>query len=97
MTLGNERRMRILQLLADDGPKSVSMVASELQLEQSAVSHNLKHLLVCHFVTVRQDGKERVYAINEDTIKPLLKQIERHVSKYCVKNCDHQNSKIKEN
>lgn len=89
MTLGNKQRVRILQLLAKEGPLSVSAIADKLRVEQSAVSHSLKHLLLCHFVAVKQDGKERIYAINEDTVKPLFEQIERHVSKYCVKGCEH--------
>lgn len=89
MTLGNKQRVRILQLLNEGGPKSVSAIASALKLEQSAVSHSLKQLLLCHFVTVRQDGKERIYSINEDTVKPLFDQIDRHVRTYCVKGCEH--------
>ncbi len=89
MTLANKQRVRILQLLAIDGASSVTTIAEELKIEQSAVSHSLKHLLLCHFVTVKQDGKERIYAINEDTVKPLFEQIERHVKTYCVKGCEH--------
>lgn len=89
MTLGNKQRARILQLLAKEGPKSVSTVAEALKVEQSAVSHSLRQLLLCHFVTVKQEGKERIYAINDDTVKPLFDQIDRHVRKYCVEGCKH--------
>ncbi len=89
MTLGNKQRVRILQLLVKKGPLSVTAIAGPLKIEQSAASHSLKQLLLCHFVTVKQDGKERIYAINEDTVKPLFEQIERHVEKYCVKGCEH--------
>lgn len=89
MTLGNKQRVRILQLLAKQGPMSVTAIAEALDAEQSAASHSLKQLLQCHFVTVTQDGKERIYAINEDTVKPLFEQIGRHVEKYCVKGCEH--------
>lgn len=89
MTLGNPRRVRVLQLLNEEGPQRVSAITTALKLEQSAVSHSLKQLLLCHFVTVRQDGKERIYSINEDTVKPLFDQIDRHVRTYCVKGCEH--------
>jgi DNA-binding transcriptional ArsR family regulator len=88
-TLGNKQRVRILQLLAGQGPMGVNAIADKLKLEQSAASHSLKQLLLCHFVTVRQDGKERIYGINEDTVKPLFEQIERHVQKYCAEGCEH--------
>jgi DNA-binding transcriptional ArsR family regulator len=89
MTLGNKQRVRILQLLFKKGPLSVTKIAETLHIEQSAASHNLKQLLLCHFVTVTQDGKERIYALNKDTVKPLFEEIERHVKKYCVKGCEH--------
>jgi DNA-binding transcriptional ArsR family regulator len=88
-TLSNKQRVRILQLLADDGEQAVSAIAEALGAEQSAVSHNLKQLLTCHFVTYRAEGKERIYSINEDTVAPLLDLIYSHVKRYCVKGCDH--------
>lgn len=87
--LGNKQRVNILQLLSSDGPKNVSAICDELNTEQSATSHNLRQLLTCHFVSVEQDGKERIYSINHDTVEPLLEQINTHVSKYCAQNCSH--------
>lgn len=87
--LGNKQRVRILQLLASEGPLGVSAIAEALKREQSAVSHALRLLLQCHFVTVERVGKERIYAINEDTVKPLLANIEEHVDKYCIEKCNH--------
>jgi len=89
MILSNKQRVRLLQLLSREGPKSVSAITEALKSDQSAVSHNLKRLLECHFVTVRQAGKERIYSINEDTVKPLFEQIDKHVSKYCADDCKH--------
>jgi DNA-binding transcriptional ArsR family regulator len=88
-TLGNKQRVRILQLLAKEGPMSVTTIAELLKVEQSAASHSLKQLLLCHFVAVKQEGKERIYSINKDTVQPLLRQIEKHVEKYCVQGCEH--------
>lgn len=87
--LANKQRVHILQLLADKGALSVSAIAEALDLEQSSVSHSLKQLLLCHFVTVTQTGKERIYDINSDTVKPLFVLIESHVQKYCVQGCEH--------
>jgi len=90
--LGNKQRVRTLQLLDIGGPQSVSSIAKALNAEQSAVSHSLRQLLQCHFVTVKQDGKERIYSINEDTVSPLFKQIRNHVEKYCSESCEHWES-----
>lgn len=89
MTLANKQRLHILQLLAKEGPLCVSTIAQTLAVEQSSVSHSLKQLLLCHFVTVTQTGKERIYGINKDTVQPLFDLIEEHVSTYCVKGCEH--------
>jgi DNA-binding transcriptional ArsR family regulator len=88
--LGNKQRVRILQFLNQKGPDCVSSISEALKIEQSAVSHDMKRLLLCHFVEVKQEGKKRVYNINEDTIKPLFLLIEKHVRTYCAKECNHQ-------
>ncbi len=87
--LGNKQRVKILQLLDRHGPMSVMSIAKRLQAEQSAVSHSLRQLLACHFVVVNQSGKERIYAINEDTVRPIFDLIEQHVKKNCAKDCGH--------
>jgi len=86
-TLGNENRLKIIHFLADNGSKNVSEIVTGTELEQTAVSHNLKRLLSCEFVHLQPNGKERVYSINEETIKPLLVLMDQHVRKFCNKAC----------
>ncbi|MBI2074283.1 MAG: helix-turn-helix transcriptional regulator [Candidatus Levybacteria bacterium] len=86
-TLGNENRLQIIHLLAKKGPQSVSQIVNGTKLEQSAVSHNLKRLLLCQFVHLKPNGKERVYSINKETIKPLLTLMDKHVREFCQKTC----------
>jgi len=87
--LGSKQRVKILQFLNKEGSKSVSDISSRLNIEQSAVSHDMKRLLMCHFVEVKQQGKERIYSINEETVRPLFNLIQKHVETYCVKGCVH--------
>lgn len=87
--LGNKQRVKIIQYLNKEGSKRVSDISQRLEMEQSAVSHNMKRLLLCHFVEVKREGKERIYAVNEDTISPLLTLIDKHVRTYCVDKCKH--------
>jgi len=89
LVLGNKQRVKILQFLNQEGSKSVSDISMKLTIEQSAVSHCMKRLLQCHFVEVKRIGKERIYSINVDTIRPLFTLIKKHVEKYCVKGCTH--------
>ena len=87
-TLSNENRLQIIHFLADKGPQSVSQIVTGTKLEQSAVSHNLKSLLSCQFVHLQPNGKERVYSLNQETIKPLLNLMDKHVNKFCNKACE---------
>ena len=87
-TLGNENRLKIIHFLAQKGPQNVSQIVNGTKLEQSAVSHNLKRLLSCQFVHTKQNGKERIYSINKETIKPLLILMDKHVEKYCQGICE---------
>lgn len=86
-TLGNESRLKIVHFLAKNGSKNVSQIVDGTKLEQTAVSHNLKSLLSCQFVHIKPNGKERVYSINEETIKPLLALMDKHVNQFCKKAC----------
>jgi len=84
-TLANRRRLKIINVIKNNS-KNVSQIVRDTKLEQSSVSHNLKRLETCGFVTVRKNGKERIYSLNKKTIKPLMKLIENHVNQFC-KNC----------
>lgn len=85
-TLGNQQRIEVVLCLMD-GDKSVSKIIECLGAEQSTVSHNLKRLLKCSFISVKPNGKERIYSVNEGTIKPLFALIEQHANVYCKDNC----------
>jgi len=87
-TLANENRMSIIHHLAASGPQNVTQICEATNLEQSSVSHNLNRLLSCQFIHIKPSGKNRIYSLNEDTIKPLLKLIDRHVEKYCANTCN---------
>lgn len=87
--LGNRARMAIIEEL-DKGDKNVSHLCKALGLEQSLVSHALRRLVRCQFVSVKRKGKERVYSLNKKTVKPAL-AIAREHEKHCVhakKCCD---------
>lgn len=85
-TLGNQQRIEIVLALLD-GDKTVTEIAKLLNAEQSTISHNLKRLLQCSFVSVKPNGKERIYTINKDTVKPLMQLIKKHANTYCKTLC----------
>lgn len=82
-TLVSESRLKIINLLRK-GKKNVSQIMSELNLDQTSVSHDLARLKQCGFVSVEIEGKFRGYSLNQETIKPLMDMIEKHMSKHCI-------------
>ena len=85
-TLCNKTRLAIIQSLREES-KNVTELTADLAIHQTSVSHALKRLLDCGFVFVRQKGKERVYTVNQKTIKPLVDLMQNHINKYCVGSC----------
>ena len=82
--LSNPTRIATIEMLLEK-PLSVNEIAFKLGEEQSMISHNLKPLIECNFVTSNREGKKRVYSINKETINNLLKIVKNHSEKYCPK------------
>ena len=86
-TLSNPTRLAILELLSENS-KNVTEISKGLNQDQSMISHNLKPLVRCGFVSVEKRWKERVYSVNYETMGILFKVIAEHKEKYCQdKNC----------
>ena len=76
----NKTRFEIIKAL--NSPKSVTEIVKETGFEQSRISHNLRCLIDCGFVENNRNGKQVIYSLNKETIKPLLKLIDTHIGKY---------------
>lgn len=75
--------------------KNVSELVNDLKVEQSKISHALGSLKKCNIVKMKQNGKERIYSLNKDTIVPIFELIDKHASTYCdcsscMKGCDRK-------
>ena len=68
--IAEPRRRQILDLLAQ-GELPVGDVASALDLEQPQASKHLKVLKEVGLVTVREDGRQRVYRLNGLPLKVI--------------------------
>ena len=92
-SLANPNRLQILNILRD-GPKGVTQICEITGFEQTMVSHNLKRLEQCGMVFVEPQGKQRIYSLNQKTIKPLMEIIDAHMSEYCAhivgERCHHE-------
>ncbi len=81
-TLGNDTRWDIVHVLKKS-PRNVTGIAEALGCEQSLTSHHLRRLEHCGFVRVKRNGKERIYTLNNKTIRPLLRLMDTHISTFC--------------
>lgn len=82
-TLGSEPRLRIINCLRKK-KRNVSELMSELDMDQTSISHNLARLRRCGFVEVKSKGKFRSYSLNKTTIKPLMDIIDIHMRSHCI-------------
>jgi len=86
MNFSTKSKFDIIMALRD-GPLSVSDIVKKAGGEQSAVSHNLSKLSSCRILKVRQEGKQRIYSLNDETVTPILKIVENHIKKHCLGRC----------
>jgi ArsR family transcriptional regulator, nickel/cobalt-responsive transcriptional repressor len=71
-------RLRILARL-HAGPASVSEIARAVEMEGSAVSHQLRLLRHLGLVVGSRDGRQVVYELHDDHVADLLEQVVSHV------------------
>ena len=88
----NRTRFGIIMALRKGG-MNVTEIAEALGEEQSKVSHNLKTLTGCHILSVKQEGKHRIYSLNKDTVLPMLELVEKHVRAHCLGQCPREEIK----
>lgn len=77
--LSNDTRLRILLSIYDE-EKSVNTICEEINMPQSAVSHQLQVLKLSHIVKVERKGKEVYYSLNDYHIKNIIEQAFNHTS-----------------
>ena len=77
----NDTRLELISLLRKK-PLTVTEICKKTGFEQSRVSHNLKCLENCGFVSVKNKGNFRKYSLDEETILPIVDLFEKHIRKY---------------
>jgi ArsR family transcriptional regulator len=76
--LSDASRVRLIAILLD-GEKSVSVLAGELGMTESAVSHQLRGLRQMHLVRARKSGRQVFYSIEDDHVSRLFSLGLEHV------------------
>jgi DNA-binding transcriptional ArsR family regulator len=70
--LGDPSRLRILELLRDEGELSVGELVARLGLPQPKVSNHLACLRWCGFIEGRREGRTVYNRIADDRVRAML-------------------------
>ena len=68
------QRRRIIDLLAL-GERSVNDIAAALKMRQPQVSKHLRVLLEVGLVHVRSEGRQRLYSLNSEALRPIYEWV----------------------
>lgn len=71
-------RIKILYDLFD-GEKSVTEICEDIEMNQSAVSHQLKALKTAKLVRSRREGKSVMYSLDDDHVKTIIAMGKEHI------------------
>lgn len=75
---GDSTRIRILADLFR-GEKNVTEICEDLEMNQSAVSHQLKILRVSKLIKSRREGKAMIYSLADDHVKTIIAMGIEHI------------------
>lgn len=76
--LSDPTRLRIISVLIDS-EMSVGEIASQLEMTESAVSHQLRGLRQMRLVRTRKEGRQVFYALDDDHVARLYRLGLEHV------------------
>lgn len=75
---GDSTRIKILYDLMC-GEKSVTEICDDLEMNQSAISHQLKILRTSKLVKGRREGKSILYSLADDHVMTIIAMGKEHV------------------
>ena len=75
---GDSTRIKILFALFR-GEKNVTQICETIDMNQSAVSHQLKILKTSKLITCRRDGKSMIYSLADDHVKTIIAMGKEHI------------------
>ncbi len=70
-TFGDSTRIRILYDLFEH-EKNVTEICEDLEMNQSAISHQLKILKTSKLINSRREGKQMIYFLADDHVKTII-------------------------
>ena len=79
--ISDESKLRIMLLLAKEGPLSVTEITALLEMNQTTASHHLSLLRNAELVTANREGKNIFYDVNEVLWRDMGKQFFDYLEK----------------
>ena len=92
--LATPSRVRILAQLRE-APCSVGALAEAVEMEQSAVSHQLRVLRHLGLVIGQRDGRRMIYALHDSHVGVLLEEAVSHIEHVRLADTDHRHTEWK--
>ena len=77
--IADPTRVHILSLLMGKEELCVTQIAEEVEISQSAVSHQLRLLKQMHLIKFRRDGKNILYSLADEHVRTILRMGLEHV------------------
>ncbi|MES2644237.1 MAG: metalloregulator ArsR/SmtB family transcription factor [Myxococcota bacterium] len=77
-TMAHPARLSVLSWLHRRGPTSVGELVEALGVEQTAMSHHLRHLREARLVETERQGKRVVYRLVDDHVGCIVEDALRH-------------------
>lgn len=71
-------RIKILYDLFD-GEKNVTEICQDIEMNQSAVSHQLKLLKTSKLIKARREGKAVIYSLADEHVKTIIAMGKEHI------------------
>ena len=75
---GDSTRIKILFALFRS-EKNVTQICEAIDMNQSAVSHQLKILKTAKLITSRREGKSMIYSLADDHVKTIIAMGKEHI------------------
>lgn len=79
--ISEESKLRIMLLLAKQGPCRVTYICESLAMNQTTTSHHLSLLRNAELVTTTREGTNIYYDINDSAWREMGKQFFEHLQK----------------
>lgn len=76
-TLGDATRLRILELLLEEGELHQMEIVRRLGATQGRISEHMACLVWCGFVETRTEGRKTLYRVADRQVRALIDRAER--------------------